>query len=213
MLIYLIRNQVTGKCYVGQTRRTLAQRFNAHKKVVGKSNACKALSDAMAKHGVENFSIELLRQCESQAEMDSWEIRLIAELNTFAPGGYNLTHGGGGKFGYKHSPESVEKMASSHRGKPLTEEHKRKVSASLMGNKRAQGLKHSEATRRSISETQRGRKLAPFTQAHRDAIADARRGTKASDATRQKMSESHKKRNQARAESILIAHWHMRNAS
>ncbi|MCY1172719.1 group I intron endonuclease [compost metagenome] len=194
MIVYLIRNAVTGKCYVGQTRRTLQQRFYSHKKVVGKANACKALSDAMLKHGPENFTIELLCTCTSQADMDNMEIQMIAELGTFSPGGYNLTRGGGGKSGYKHSAESIEKMASTHRGKPLTDEHKKKVSASLVGNTRALGMKHSDETRRKISERGTGRKRAPFSAEHREKIAASRRGTKASDAARQKMSEGQKRR-------------------
>lgn len=208
MLVYLIRDRVNGKCYVGQTRRTLEQRFKAHVRVVGKSNACKALSDAMAKHGVENFTIELLCVCESQAALDQAEVRLIAEHGTFAPGGYNLTRGGGGKSGYKHRPESIERTVAAHRGKPLTEEHKRKVSMSLLGNKRALGLKHSEETRRLISEKNKSRTLPPISDIHRERLAAARRGTKASEATRKKMSESQKRRNAAlRAESLLIAHY------
>jgi group I intron endonuclease len=208
MLIYLMRNQLTGSCYVGQTRRTLQQRFKSHKSVVGKANACKALSDAMLKHGTECFTIELLRQCETQAEMDYWEIKLIEDLGTFAPGGYNLTRGGGGKSGYKHTPESIEKMASTHRGKPLTEQHKLKVSQSLIGNQRALGYKHSEATRKKISDAQIGKKLAPFTAAHRAGIAAARTGSKASEATRRKMSESHLRRHEkSLADSVLIGHF------
>lgn len=206
VIVYLIRNKVSGKCYVGQTRRTLQQRFNSHKKVVGRSNACKALSDAMARHGVDNFSIEVLHRCSSQEEMDRMEIQFIAKLKTFAPGGYNLTLGGGGKSGYKHSAESVEKMAASHRGKPLTEEHKKKVSESLIGNKRALGSRHSEETKSAISAMQIGIKRPPQTEAHRAAIAAARAGTKASEETRRKMSESHIRRNaRRRAEALLIA--------
>lgn len=197
MIVYLIKNLVTGKCYVGQTRRTLAQRFYAHKRVVGKANACKALSDAMKAHGTANFTIELLRTCASQAEMDAWEVKLIAELGTFAPGGYNLTRGGGGKSGYKHSPESVEKMAASHRGKPLTAEHKAKVSASLKGNKYALGSKHSDETKQAISRQFKGIKRPPFSPEHRAAIAAARKGVPASAATRQKMAETHRRRNEA----------------
>jgi group I intron endonuclease len=194
VLIYVITNRVTGKRYVGQTRRTLTQRFNAHKKVVGKSNACKALSDAMQRYGVDNFTIEALCRCESQEELDRREVEFIAKLGTFAPSGYNLTKGGGGKSGYKHRPESVERTAAAHRGKPLSEEHKRKVSASLKGNKRALGLKHTEETKRAISESQRGMKRRPFTDEHRAKLAEARRGKQASKEARASMAEGQRRR-------------------
>jgi group I intron endonuclease len=203
----LIKNKINGKCYVGQTRRSMEQRLYSHKKVVGKANACKALSDAMLKHGVDNFEIRLLHECGCQAEMDSLEIKAIAELGTFAPGGYNLTIGGGGKSGYKHSAESIEKMASTHRGKPLTEDHKQKVSASLKGNKRALGYRHTEETKRLLGDRTRGTTRPPFSDSHRQKIAAARAGTKASIATRLKMSASHTARHEAaRAEAILIGH-------
>lgn len=194
MFIYLITNQITGKCYVGQTRRSLAQRFCSHKRVVGKANACKALSDAMLVHGTDNFTIELLRTCESQEEMNHWEIHFIAKFGTFAPGGYNLTLGGGGKSGYKHSAESIAKRNVHFIGKTLSDEHKRKVSDSLIGNQRALGLKHTDATKQKISAAFKGKKRSPFSTEHREKIGAARRGTKASEEARRTMSEGQKRR-------------------
>lgn len=195
MIVYLIRNKVSGKCYVGQTRRTADARFAAHKKVIGRRNACRALSDAMVKYGFANFEISVLQQCVSATELDAAEKRWIASLGTFAPGGYNLTLGGGGKSGYRHSEESRRKMSAWQVGKVLTPEHRAKVSASLIGNQHAKGMKHSEATKALIAAKGMGRKPPPRSAATRAAIAAARRGTKASAEARRKMSIAQLKRN------------------
>lgn len=50
-------------------------------------------------------------------------------------------------------PEEREKASRAHSGVRLSEEHKQKISKSLIGNKRRKGIPHTEEVRKKISES------------------------------------------------------------
>lgn len=170
MLVYLITNEISGKKYVGQTVQTLEQRWDKH----NVSKGCPALSEAIKKYGRENFKIETIHKCLSREEMDFVEIFYIEFLNTKTPSGYNLTFGGDGCLGYKHSCSAKEKirnnatgrtfseearlkMRKSHKGRTFSAESKQKMSISKMGNKSRTGLKTSKEIRHKISTALSGK--------------------------------------------------------
>lgn len=62
--IYIIRNTINSKVYVGQTKKTLSNRFSNHKSAA-RHNGDYILGKAMRKHGIENFYIELIEECEN----------------------------------------------------------------------------------------------------------------------------------------------------
>ena len=59
MVIYRITNNLNGKAYVGQTTRMLKDRMYGH--------LCKDLyiDLAIRKHGIKNFTVDVLEQCHS----------------------------------------------------------------------------------------------------------------------------------------------------
>jgi hypothetical protein len=65
-------------------------------------------------------------------------------------------------FGASRSPEAKQKMSEAKKGKPLTAEHKRKLSESRIGNQNRKGKKDSEETRRKKSEAAKGKKRGPY---------------------------------------------------
>ena len=90
--IYKILCLVTGKPYVGKTKRSVEVRFKEHfkeKTYIGR---------AMRKHGIENFTVEVLEECPVD-KLNEREIFFIAELDCKSPKGYNLTDGGDGLKG------------------------------------------------------------------------------------------------------------------
>ena len=62
-----------------------------------------------------------------------------------------------------------------HKGKLISEEHKKKVSEASKGNKRALGYHHSEETRKKISEARKGKHRSDETK---KKIAEASKGNK-----------------------------------
>lgn len=151
MFIYCITNLINGKKYVGQTKKTIQQRFSRHcwKSEVNKNMP---ITLAIAKYGKDNFRVEKLLQCTTQEELDAAEIRFALELNTFSPNGYNLKAGNGpGSMsettrlkiskksrGRKASDETRAKLSASHLGIRLSEEAKQKLSAFFKGKKPSQ---------------------------------------------------------------------------
>ncbi len=93
--IYLIRNQINGKVYVGQTTQSLCRRWQAH---IGHARRAdrgvSVIGAAILKHGHTNFKIELLEVCDSQDALNFAECKWIDHFNSYAPNGYNLRQGG-----------------------------------------------------------------------------------------------------------------------
>lgn len=90
MVIYLATNKIDGKRYVGQTIRSLEDRWKDHCRV--KDN--NYFHRAIRKYGPENFSLEILDTAESEDELDRKEMFWIEKLDTKFPNGYNLRDGG-----------------------------------------------------------------------------------------------------------------------
>lgn len=93
MIVYMLRNELNGKCYIGQHRgNDLTQRWN--KNFTNCSINCH-LSRAVKKYGPAAFSREVLNVCSTQAETDNLERLWIATLGTYDQKcGYNKTPGG-----------------------------------------------------------------------------------------------------------------------
>ena len=76
--IYIIRNSINGKVYIGQTINSLKYRFSKHKGQVNCKNQCSALYSAFRKYGVNNFWIEDLENGEySKEKLNELEIFYI----------------------------------------------------------------------------------------------------------------------------------------
>lgn len=100
--IYKITNNKNGKVYIGQTRKTLEERFKTHIQDMTRER-CKhrPLYAAMIKHGVSNFSIKAIEDCDDcrSDEREKFWIDYYDSCNT----GYNIALGGAGKPLYKHT--------------------------------------------------------------------------------------------------------------
>lgn len=112
--VYKITNVINKKNYIGITTRGLQNRWKEHLSVANNQNSkdYNALfKKAIRKYGIENFTIELLENCDSIEEMKQKEIFYIAKYNSyaFAPNGwgYNSTLGGDGLWGYGVKPVVV----------------------------------------------------------------------------------------------------------
>lgn len=138
MIIYCITNKLNGKQYVGQTVRSLEERYSEHCRklntVVGK---------AIKKYGKENFNIEILDSSLIIDDLNDKETYWIKEKNTIIPNGYNLCYGGNSTLGYTHKNESKLKMSTT-----------KKRLGNMVGEKNHfHGKKHTAETRRKMSDS------------------------------------------------------------
>lgn len=98
----------SGKKYYGITG-DYAARMEQHRKASKRKNS--PLYAAVRKYTWEGMRKELL--CEGALPViKQLEMSAIAVDNTLHPGGYNLTKGGDGILGYKHSADTKAKLAS-----------------------------------------------------------------------------------------------------
>lgn len=170
MIIYKITNILNGKVYIGQTIRTLEERWISH---LSKHSRCRAIKSAIDKHGAENFIIEQIDTARDLTDLNKKEEFWVDKLNTLSPSGYNLKTGGDQP---RMSEESLKKASESKKGiKPWntgldkTDPRVAKyirygAETHSYGKSYRKGKKASEETRRKISEGQRGRRLSEDTK-------------------------------------------------
>ena len=98
MPLYLITSP-TGKQYVGITTLPVNRRMTGHK-TAARQGSPYPLHAAIRKYGFDKMVVEILHPSRDIEELHALEIAAIAERNTVAPAGYNLTDGGEGTTGH-----------------------------------------------------------------------------------------------------------------
>jgi group I intron endonuclease len=175
-IIYLIRNKVNDKKYVGQTIRALSDRINDYKRGFGNDY----LNNSFNKYGWDNFEFSVIDSAQTIEELNSKEIKYILKYNTTNKEfGYNIEIGGCNSI---PNIETLEKMSKSHLGIKQTDEwiNKRiakagtdnakkygkiktddeKQELSLKSPKYWLGKNHDIETREKISKTKKERGLS-----------------------------------------------------
>lgn len=128
-LIYKWTNTTNGKAYIGKCHNTLEKRTREH--LAGRGS--QLLKSAFDKYGVDAFTLEILYDGVFDVMLDTFERDAIKTYNTKAPNGYNLTDGGTGGNGLKHTEEFKKKVSERHKGKVMSDEQKRKISDAHKG--------------------------------------------------------------------------------
>lgn len=106
--IYKITNQINGKVYIGQAQDVM-KRWEEHKKM-SKYNNSKILYKAFKKYGIENFSFEVLEECEFD-KLSELETKYIEMYDCYGSKGYNMTMGGEGSRGRYMSQEQKKNLS------------------------------------------------------------------------------------------------------
>lgn len=115
--VYLITNHVNGSIYIGKCG-DIDARWYEHKKEACSNRRNQYIYNSMRKYGIDNFSIEELEQHETEQSALDGEVFHIMYRRSIGDKVMNLTNGGEGISGWKHSEEAKEKIAESRRGKP-----------------------------------------------------------------------------------------------
>ena len=173
MTIYLTKNLINGKEYIGQ--------HVSNNEIDNYFGSGILLNKALKKYGRNNFVNGVIEYCTNEEELNEKEEFWIKELNTLQPNGYNISasgYGNGtrgvepwnkGKTGI-YSKETIEKMVAPLRkinikgmqGRPCSEETKRKIGAANKINNTGEkngmfGKKHTDESRKKMSENMKGR--------------------------------------------------------
>lgn len=134
MIIYKITNRVNGRSYIGQTVKSLKQRKRKHLSDAKFYRDSFYFHNAIRKYGLRNFKWEIIHWCGNINFLNQLEIFYIGYYDTYN-NGYNLTEGGGGVRGHKHSDETRKKIFLTRIGKKYSAETLKKMSAARLGKK------------------------------------------------------------------------------
>lgn len=165
-VIYCIENKINGKKYIGKATSFKGRKAYHMSKLRNGIHDNDYLQKSYNLHGEENFIIYVVEECNME-DLSEREIFYIKEWNTKTPNGYNLTDGGDGSYGYKHTPENILKI-SKNRDYKSGEEHP-------FFNKH-----HTEETKILISEKNKSNPI----------FGIMRRGKKVTEESKKKMSDA-----------------------
>lgn len=141
----------TGKIYIGKTCRIKERK--AHYRCASNClSQQRVVINSLRKYGFDNHLFEIIDEFYSGNDYASGKemfwIRSFMSNRSKWPNeeGMNLTDGGEGVFGAK-----FHNRQSNFKGKTWSDEHKKRIGLSKIGNTYTKGIKLSEETRKKIS--------------------------------------------------------------
>lgn len=152
MTVYKISNNFNNKVYIGATKRSLRDRWKEHCSCgeKGKDSTHELYRD-MYVYGLDNFKIEVLKECVSFEELYDTETHYIQKYNAVECG-YNTYHCSPTREDweefYQHMKDSmtdevkgrISQSLKSYRQKhPFSDKHKKRLAEKAMGNKNGEG--------------------------------------------------------------------------
>lgn len=198
--IYSITNTVNGKVYIGQSvnikKRWVRHLWELNQGVHGNKN----LQRAFDLDGKEAFVITQIEQVERDKEkLFERENYWIEKMNSIL-NGYNLFIAKPSPMGFRHSEESkkamrkpksaetIEKIRTALTGKKASPETRAKQRALRLGKKRP----HTEATKEKLRGVRKP--IGPMSEAQRKAISETLKGRQKSEAHQAAINESRRRK-------------------
>ena len=152
-IIYGVRCTANQKWYIGQTIRGIEKRRQEHLKAA-RNNNCRTyrcvFHNAIRKYGEDAFDWTVLEaDIHTYDELNEAEKYWIKEKNArVKDGGYNMNAGGNGSPDHRkefvrwnkgktgcYTEEARRRMSEGRRGIPVSEEQRKKISATLTGRR------------------------------------------------------------------------------
>lgn len=173
MIIYEATNLINGKRYIGKTVYGLHKRKMEHLLAAKNNKENVYFHLAIQKHGEHSFSWKILTHCENLKDLSLMEKYYIELFKSNQRDyGYNLTNGGEGCEGYKHTDAMKMYLSELKKGmyvgckngmygKTHSEKTREAHSLRMRGeNHPFFGKKRSEQTRKKIGLGNKGRKIS-----------------------------------------------------
>lgn len=224
--VYLIKNLINGKVYVGSTS-SFRKRWAEHLRKLNKgTHENRYLQRSWMKYGAENFSFIVSEVCEKECLIEKEQVYI--DLYKAAELGYNICSVAASTVGVPCSEEKKRNLSLKRKGHSTTDAARLKMSLS------AKGKKKSDETRRRMSEAKMGHVVSEETRnklaAHKRSDETKRkisssklgipnlmgRGHKTSEGTRMKMSITKKNMSDETKEKMSLskhAYWKQKKMS
>lgn len=183
MIIYQILNKINGKFYIGLTNGKISRPKGRHKFLSKTKQSY--FYNSIRKYGWENFDIKIIdSDATSYDHLKELEIWYIEHLKPH----YNITEGGDGVVGLKHTKETIKKMTQHNIGKKLSQEHIEIMRQANLGNKYNLGRKQPEEQKNKTSKFFTNRKQS---EEHKEKKNKANRGQKRTPEQIENISKAH----------------------
>jgi group I intron endonuclease len=194
--VYVITNLLNQKSYVGKANNP-KKRWRNHVFNSKSEHPRSVIASALKKHGVGNFTFEVVAEFSSEDDAlvaeKHWISRLHSNQQSF---GYNLDAGGHG--GKTLTPETRQKISRALMGRKKSDNHRASMSAAKKNVTTSPdhlakliasnvGRPKSLETRRKISVANKGKVRTPEQV---EALSKAHMGYKHSDEQKAKISAS-----------------------
>lgn len=193
--VYVITNTVNGKVYVGSAAFSLRARLRDHKSLLRRGvHGNKHLQSAWNKYGWSAFQFDVVERCLPERCIKREQCWIDDKGSASNKKGYNINPTAGSSLWRPNSEATRAKLSKAMKGREITwtdklsdalkgrvisEETRAKISASLTGRR-----KDPAAVEKGAAKI-RGRK---YTEEHRTAIGNGRRGILHSEESKVKIS-------------------------
>lgn len=167
-IIYLLKNKITGKQYVGKTKGKFKNYINGYKNLLSDSSK-RPIIRSMLKHGFENFECKIIDIAMNLKQLNDLERKYILQYNCKNPQfGYNVAKGGEGGVGgphftgHLHTDQTKQKMRNfptshfaTNAGRVLDENWRKNIGKA--SSKRFKGIPKTEEHRKKLKDAMFGK--------------------------------------------------------
>ena len=136
--VYCVTNKLTGEQYVGQTKRTVKKRWDAHWRtaICQKSRKAK-FQHAIASYGKDAFEVQTVYEAFDEVALNDAEIAIIA----YAAPAYNASLGGKGSRPVEYTDGRRAKLSAAAKLRWSNLEWREKTVASMrLANKTPEAI-------------------------------------------------------------------------
>lgn len=182
--IYIVKNTINDKIYIGQTNNSLKKRWSQGYR------SCTYFNNALKKYGKDNFYFKEIEVCYNQETADFLEDKYIRHYNSRnSEYGYNLRPGGKVNSGWHHSDDTKDKISKSKKGKKLSESHKSKIKEMSPKGEAHPNYDKSPSIEsiKKMSDIKKGKTASVETKMK---MSRAQKGKKHTEETKKKISQS-----------------------